>query len=355
MKKSNKLLFLAGTSAEAIKLAPVIRRLHSEKIDYEFIWTGQHVNLADQSFDYDFLPINGRLITKGWRQRNPVNFLEFCIWYAWMNCSLLCYLLVHRPKILVIHGDTLSALAGAYVGRFLRINVAHIEAGYRNSSPWSPFPEEITRRMISRFATLNFAPGSETVQNLLSQGIQPGKIFDTFDNTAIDNLYDLEIKNEMRGFGLVTLHRTEFLTNYKLLSNTFLALNDYARNNRIYVVADHRLINALEKVPKEFLSNLEIVPKMKYLDFIRYAASADFIVTDSGGLRQEMEHLGKPVIIHRAGIEYEISGASSLRVTHWEIDELIKLINHHLEFRTSRPLFSDSPSAEIVRIVKNFL
>jgi UDP-N-acetylglucosamine 2-epimerase (non-hydrolysing) len=355
MRKSNSLLFLAGTSAEAIKLSPIIRRLKHEKMNYSFIWTGQHVNLVDQSFDHDFLPVSGRFITNGWRQKNPVNFLQFSLWYLWMNLSLFCYLLLNRPQILVVHGDTLSALAGSYIGRFLRIQVAHVEAGYRNIKRWTPFPEEITRRLISRFANLHFAPGQEMVQNLLAQGISKENVFNTFDNTAIDNLYDLKIESKSEGYGVVTLHRTEFLTNRKLLSRTFFALNSQGRKKSIYVVADHRLLKALERLPLESLSNLKILPKMRYIDFIRYVAKADFVITDSGGLRQEMEYLGKPLIIHRTEIEYQKQEKSSLRLTNLSIQEMTKLIEHHEELSTKVDSDFVSPSAEIIKTLKLIL
>ena len=355
MNNTKSVLFLAGTSAEAIKLSPIIRRLHEEDFDYGFIWTGQHVNVADQSFDFDFLPIKSVTLTRGWFRKNPVNFFQFSLWYLWMNLVLIRYLLRNRPKLLIIHGDTLSALAGAYVGKFLRIPVAHIEAGYRNVNRWTPFPEEITRRMISRFATVHFAPGKETVQNLLSQGISKDQVFDTFDNTAIDNLYDLQIKNAREGYGVVTLHRTELLSNRKLLLDTFQALNNYAKSKPICVVADHRLIHALSAFPMQHLSNLKVIPKMKYLEFIRYVSKADFVVTDSGGLRQEMEHLGKPLIIHREHIEYEISGVSSLRITNWDTGKLFELMKNNQQLVTESVSEFTSPSSEVVRILRRTL
>jgi UDP-N-acetylglucosamine 2-epimerase (non-hydrolysing) len=262
---------------------------------------------------------------------------------------------MNRPQILVVHGDTLSALAGSYIGRFLGIQVAHVEAGYRNAKRWTPFPEEMTRRLISRFANLHFAPGHEMVQNLIAQGVSKDHVFNTFDNTAIDNLYDLKIENKSEGYGVVTLHRTEFLTNRKLLSKTFFALNSYGRDKRICVVADHRLLNALEKLSHNSLSNLKIIPKMKYLDFIRYVAKADFVITDSGGLRQEMEHLGKPLIIHRSEVEYQIQEKSSLRLTFLSIEEMTKLIERHEELLTKVNSDFKSPSAEIIRILKRIL
>jgi UDP-N-acetylglucosamine 2-epimerase (non-hydrolysing) len=254
-----------------------------------------------------------------------------------------------------VHGDTLSALAGSYIGRFLRIQVAHVEAGYRNIKRWTPFPEEITRRLISRFANLHFAPGQEMVQNLLAQGISKENVFNTFDNTAIDNLYDLKIESKSEGYGVVTLHRTEFLTNRKLLSRTFFALNSQGRKKSIYIVADHRLLKALERLPLESLSNLKILPKMRYIDFIRYVAKADFVMTDSGGLRQEMEYLGKPLIIHRTEIEYQKQEKSSLRLTNLSIQEMTKLIEHHEELSTKVDSDFISPSAEIIKTLKLIL
>ncbi len=355
MDKTKTMLFLAGTSAEAIKLSPIVRRLHQENLDFGFIWTGQHVNAADQSFNFDFLPIKAVSLTRGWFGKNPVNVFQFSFWYLWMNLLLSRYLLRNRPKLLVIHGDTLSALAGAYVGKFFRIQVAHVEAGYRNVNRWTPFPEEITRRMISRLATFHFAPGKETVQNLLSQGISKDLVFDTFDNTAIDNLYDLEIKSAREGYGVVTLHRTELLSDRKLLVDTFQALNNYAVNQPICVVADHRLIHALNALPLQYISNLKVIPKMKYLEFINYVSKADFVVTDSGGLRQEMEHLGKPLIIHRANIEYQTSGISSLRLTNWDTGKLIEFMKNNQQLATESVSEFSSPSSEIVRILRLFI
>jgi UDP-N-acetylglucosamine 2-epimerase (non-hydrolysing) len=94
---------------------------------------------------------------------------------------------------------------------------------------------------------------------------------------------------------------------------------------------------------------------MKYLEFINYVSKADFVVTDSGGLRQEMEHLGKPLIIHRANIEYQISGVSSLRLTNWDTGKLIEFMKNNQQLATESVSEFSSPSSEIVRILRQFI
>ena len=202
-----KILVLFGTRPEVIKLAPIIQHLTSdaERLRTINIASGQHTNLLypfvrlfDIHIDYDLR------VMENDQTPNQV-------------CSRVLALLdpilgQERPDLILIQGDTTTALAGALAGFHCRIPVGHVEAGLRSGNPQNPYPEEMNRRLISRLATYHFAATTRNRENLITEGVLEQNIFVT-GNPVVDSL-----EGNLKEIGNVNFAK-EFVGRYRRAEN----------------------------------------------------------------------------------------------------------------------------------------
>lgn len=231
--------------------------------------------------------------------------------------SLPRFLSEIRPDILLVQGDTTTALAGALAGFHHRVPIGHVEAGLRSGSPNSPFPEEMNRRLISRLANFHFAATERNRQTLLSEGVSENSIFLT-GNTVVDAL--LFILQSPRESGpldatleatkgsrriVVTTHRRESLG--EIMRENLRVLGDFVKASD-----DVTLIFPVHPNPSVISSAREVlgengrvhlIDPLAYRDFIHLLSQAWLIISDSGGVQEEAPTLGKPVLILRENTE----------------------------------------------------
>ena len=216
------------------------------------------------------------------------------------------------PDVILVHGDTTTTFAGALAAFYHQIEVGHVEAGLRTRNKFSPYPEEMNRRLTGSLADLNFAPTSTAKENLLREGVDADKIFVT-GNTVIDALYktvraDFKFSKELERVDyadkriiLVTTHRRENLGEplrqvYKALKALVEELPDVEiifpvhKNPRVREVVNAEL-GGMERV---FLTD-----PLDYEPFANLMNRATLILTDSGGVQEEAPALGKPVLVLR--------------------------------------------------------
>lgn len=214
-----------------------------------------------------------------------------------------------RTSVLIVHGDTVSTVMGAIIGKFYGLKVAHIEAGYRSFNFLQPFPEELDRYVTSFFADVHFCPYQNTIDNLKRR---KGRKVNTFYNTNIDSLaYALQqptkpiLGDALAGekFFIFILHRQENLLNKQLVRKLIDAVLETAARLKCVLVM-HSLTRAvfeelgvLQSVVEN--ENVVVVDRLPYFDFINLLGAAEFILTDGGGNQQESYYLGKPCLILR--------------------------------------------------------
>jgi UDP-N-acetylglucosamine 2-epimerase (non-hydrolysing) len=214
-----------------------------------------------------------------------------------------------RP-LLLIHGDTMTTVLGALMGRSMRVPVAHIEAGMRSGDWRNPFPEELDRMAAARLARIHFAPGAHATANLRAMHVR-GQIIDTRGNTIRDAL-DLvppiapgvDIPSER--FGLASLHRSELLSSRTALSGILELLREASRHAPILFIDHPVTVAAVSKHQLESLfdERFRRVPRQSYFTFVALLKASGFLVTDSGGSQQECAQLGHPCLVHRAVTEH---------------------------------------------------
>jgi UDP-N-acetylglucosamine 2-epimerase len=296
-----------GTRPEAIKVAPVIRELERAP-GYEpvVVVTAQHREMLDQVLDlFGIVPDHDLDIIR------PRQTLTDVTVHALEGLSRVME--AEQPAMVLVQGDTTSTFAGALAGFYHRIPVTHLEAGLRTNDAYSPYPEEINRRLSTQLATLHLAPTAVSRRNLLAENIDAGRIVVT-GNTVIDALHWVVERDApftdpalraLEGAGrpivLVTAHRRESWG--RPMREIGAALAELARREPgvVFLFPIHRNPVVREAVAPavEGLENVHLVEPLGYGDMARALSMARVILTDSGGLQEEGPALGKPVLVMR--------------------------------------------------------
>ena len=306
-----KILVLFGTRPETIKLAPVINELKkSSAFQTIVVSSSQHTDLLAPFLKIFNLKIDEDLRVMTANQTpNKVA--------AKVLSALDAVLEREKPDLILVQGDTTTALAGALAAFNRKIRVGHIEAGLRSGNALSPFPEELNRRLISQLAAFHFCATSGNRKNLLAENISEKDTF-VCGNTVVDALHFI-LKNqkpsakiekligETGGLKpiLLTTHRREsfgaaMAENLKTL-RAFVEM----RNDVCLIFPVHPNPN-VRGVTKEILAHRERIYLLEPLDYADFAAltkRAWLIVSDSGGVQEEAPSLGKPLFILRENTE----------------------------------------------------
>ena len=307
-----KILTLFGTRPEIIKLAPVIHQLESRTDVFQSfnVTSSQHTNLL-----YPFVQLFGIRVDRDLKVMQP-NQTPNQVCSA-VLASLDPILEEERPDLILVQGDTTTAMAGALAGFHRRIPVGHVEAGLRSGNCYSPYPEEMNRRLISRIATYHFAATPHNRAALLSEGVVEETVFVT-GNPVVDSLQGL-LKHSVKSAFLedllkateglkrivLTTHRRESFghamsENLKVIRNYIERYHDTALLFPVHPnpAVSGPAVSILSGHPR-----IHLLKPLNYDDFINLLSRAWLIVSDSGGVQEEAPTLGKPLLILRENTE----------------------------------------------------
>lgn len=308
MDKKIKVMAVFGTRPEAIKMAPIVMEMkkYPDKIIPVVAVTAQHREMLDQvlnlfhivpDYDLDIMAAGQTL---------------FDITSKAM-LGLDKVLAKENPDIVLVHGDTTTTFAGALAAYYHQTAVGHVEAGLRTHNKYSPFPEEMNRKLTGSIADLHFAPTSTSEQNLLAESVKAESIFVT-GNTVIDALHhtvregfsftdDLlqKIDFDNKRVILVTTHRRENLG--EPMRHVYEALRQITEEfEDVEIVFPVHKNPKVREVVQEELGGLEkvyLIDPLDYEPFANLMHKAHLILTDSGGVQEEAPALGKPVLVLR--------------------------------------------------------
>jgi len=291
-------------------------------------------------------------------------------------CELKEVLQRELPDLILVHGDTTTTFVAALAAFYAQIPVGHVEAGLRTGNKYSPFPEEMNRKLASVLTDIHFAPTETAKRNLILEGVDPENIFVT-GNTVIDALLatvkpeyeflDPEIKTILQQGGasrmiLVTTHRRENLGEpmrqiYLALRSTLELFPD------TYIIFPVHRNPEVRKVVTEVLGShprINLVEPMDYEPFVNLMARAHLILTDSGGIQEEAPSLGIPVLVVRDTTERpEAVEAGTVSIVGTEYDsvflELKRLLSDQTAYQkmatASNPYGDGRAAARIVEII----
>jgi len=301
-------LSILGTRPEATKLAPVIRALEAHpQLASKVCITGQHRQQLDP-----FLKLFE--IKAGW----DLNVMSPNQSLFQLTSKLLLglekVLEECQPDLILVQGDTTTVLAGSLAGFYKKIPVGHVEAGLRSEHKYSPFPEEINRRLADHLSDLWFAPTDKARSALIKEGIQDEEIFVT-GNTGIDALHwvlsQLPVQpdpswrlpswNPNNRLILVTGHRRESFGHgfAHICEGLNMIVEQYNNVELVYPV--HLNPNVREPVHQQLghHDRIHLIEPLAYVPFVYLMNQVDLVLTDSGGVQEEAPSLGKPVLVMR--------------------------------------------------------
>jgi UDP-N-acetylglucosamine 2-epimerase (non-hydrolysing) len=325
-----------GTRPEAIKMAPLIKAIE-KRGNFESIVcvTGQHremldvvLRLFDIKPDYDL-----KIMAHG---QTIIDIITKCLY------GLDEIMKKEKPDIVLVHGDTTTTFAAAQAAFLNKIRVGHVEAGLRSGNIYSPFPEEMNRKLTGAIACLHFAPTEGNRQNLMREGIDSKNIYVT-GNTVIDALLqviksDYKFNHDILDFldyknkkvVLLTCHRRE---NWgEPMKNIFMAIKRLISDN-----LNMELVFPMHMNPKirELAHNIfdgqervHLIEPLDYEPFVNLINKCSIIMTDSGGIQEEAPALGKPVVVLRTETERpEAAKAGTVKIAGVDEKDIYNIVN----------------------------
>ncbi len=306
------ILTLFGTRPEVIKLAPVIRALetHPDRWRTINVSSSQHTDLLYPFAERLAVRIDRDLaVMKPGQGPNEI--------LARVVAGLDPLLAAERPDLVLVQGDTTTALAGALAAFHLGIPVGHVEAGLRSGDAMSPFPEEMNRRLVTRIARYHFAATEGNVETLRAEGVPADQIALT-GNPVIDSLREIQARHEssprlaealapLKGLRLIALttHRRESFGS--VMTAHLEVLRRFVERHQdlalVFPVHPNPAVRAAAAAAFAGAQRVLCVDPLDYDDFIHLLARAWLIVSDSGGVQEEAPTLGKPLLVLRENTE----------------------------------------------------
>lgn len=351
-----KVLLVFGTRPEAIKMAPLVKKFQEDSEFQTIVCvTAQHREMLDQVLDiFDIKPDYDLNIMKQGQDLYDIT--------SRVLLGLRDVLNETNPDVVLVHGDTTTSTAAALAAFYKQIPVAHVEAGLRTNNIYSPWPEEMNRRITGRIATYHLAPTELSRQNLLKENVDNQNIIIT-GNTVIDALlwvvnkiksdanlaetlqiniknngYDIDRIEDKRKLVIITGHRREnFGEGFRNICNAIKTLSiKYPDVDFVYPM--HLNPNVRKPIAEIFgndkdkSGNTFFIEPLDYLNFVFLMEKADIILTDSGGIQEEAPSLGKPVLVMRDNTERpEALEAETVKLVGTDYDKIINEVSELLE------------------------
>lgn len=365
-----KVMTVFGTRPEAIKMCPLVLEMkkYGDFIEPVVAVTAQHREMLDQVLelfgikpDYDL-----NIMTSG-------QTLYDVTTRALMG--LKDVMEEAKPDIVLVHGDTTTTFAGALAAFYAQIPVGHVEAGLRTGDKYSPYPEEMNRKLTGAIADMHFAPTSTSKGNLLKENVPEENILIT-GNTVIDAL-QVTVKKDYvfaddefnkvfdkgRRLILMTTHRRENLGEpmrhvYKALKTVLETHEDV---EAIFPVHKNPKVREIVKEELGQLDRVHLIEPMDYEPFANLMAKVDIVLTDSGGIQEEAPALGKPVLVLRDTTERpEAVEAGTVKLIGTEYEDVLRETNmllddaeHYRSMAEAANPYGDGKACE--RIIKAIL
>jgi UDP-N-acetylglucosamine 2-epimerase (non-hydrolysing) len=355
-----KIVVVYGTRPEIIKLIPVINELKKSPYDVTIINTGQHKEMVQQlEADFNIVPD----ISLDVMMENQ-SLTDILVNVAKAIDPVLKSI---QPDLVLLQGDTSTVATVGTVCFYNQYPVGHVEAGLRSFDMMQPFPEEFNRRLISLFATLNFAPTTKAQDNLIAEGVDSVRIYVT-GNTVVDMIY--HIRNEVlknvevdKRKILITAHRRE--NHAEGIANICTAINRVSERfpDVKFVWPIHPNPNVRKALDAALYTNRNVTlcDPLNYMTLTKELSTSYIVWTDSGGIQEECPSFVKPVLILRNVTERpEVIDSGFGVLTGTNVDEIYSLTEKlltdetfYLQMTSGKNPFGDGDAAQnIVNIIK---
>lgn len=332
--RTNKInIFVVGTRAQLIKVAPVICDFEKNCIPIVLLMTGQHketMNDLISEFPIKTEPIYALKAD----ERSSIFSLLSWLPKAYISTKRKFDSIkkeYNSDANVFVHGDTLTTLVSAYAGKQAACRIIHLESGLTSGNLWSPFPEEIIRRLVFKVTDMAFCPDERSVKHMTA--ISNAQVLNTNGNTIFDAL-ELVAKNnhnlqKEESYVVASIHRFDNIYNQDRLRSIVNMLIGISEIVGIKFVLHPATIKRLTKYnlyeKLQARNNIHLINRMGYSGFIRTTMNAECVLTDGGSNQEELAYLGIPTIIMRKCTERS-DGLGSNAIMEDEIENLVEFI-----------------------------
>jgi UDP-N-acetylglucosamine 2-epimerase (non-hydrolysing) len=365
-----KIIIVFGTRPEAIKMAPVVLELVKD-FNVSVCVTAQHREMLDQILSlFKIVPDYDLNIMKQGQDLFDIT--------SSILQGIKQVLIKERPDLVLVHGDTTTAMSTSLAAFYLKIPIGHVESGLRTYDVLSPFPEELNRRIISLMASYHFSPTENAKKNLLAECVDDDKIVVT-GNTVIDSLFLVIKQVETIPFTPDIVKQLPFLednvTSYRIVLVTGHRRENFGEGFEEicqalrYLAQIHPDINIVYPVHlnpnvrspvNRLLSNIDniyLIEPLDYFQFVKLMDKSYIILTDSGGIQEEAPSLGKPVVVMRDTTERPESieagtvtlvGSNKEKIIH-AVDKLLTDKNSYNKMAKAHNPYGDGYASNRIR------
>ncbi len=363
-----KLWFIMGTAAELIKMFPVIQEAEQRGLSW-WVWsTGQGSTNFWMQYDDLQLP-RDRAFCLDEKASDLHSSYQAAIWmlrnFFRSKTSLLQGIefktssRLNSGDLAVVHGDTFSTFLGARYAKRLNMKLAHVEAGMRSGDIFSPFPEEINRRLVSRWADFHFAPDEAAEMHLLREK-QRGKIYVTGGNSVYDAMVSTlrlpRPKDIPSGdYILANLHRFENLQSADAWKILIESLIDAQKSAPVYFVmhppTEARLKQDPVSIERLNSAGVQLLGRQSYTRFVHLLAGAKFVLTDGGSNQTECAYLGMPCLILRKKTELQDGIGNNCVLSRFDKSIIDNFLLNPNVFKRPMLKLNQSPSQKIMQAI----
>lgn len=355
--KMKHIYFFIGTTAEYIKLAPVIKELKKRNIPFKIITSGQtNIHIKE------LFPFTGEIIPNINlpEKKNKSSSFHFLLWAIKTFFIALIKLRGElkgsnkKNTYFIIHGDTVTSTIGALIGFIYQLRIVHIEAGYRSFNFFEPFPEEICRTININLADLLFSPTDWTKKNVKNmKGVKVSTKYNTVIETlqwAMKQKSKTKVLTKSKKYYLLILHRQEHVIFRKeWTKNVMDFVIKNAEKDLTCFVLNHPLtidiIKSLDMGSKA--KNVKMIPPLPYPEFVSLMKNAEFIASDGASFQQETYFMGKPFLILRNYTE-QTEGLNHNAVMYQDNKKVIEDFLKNYKKFVKKPVTYTTPPSKII-------
>lgn len=355
--------FVIGTRAQLFKMAPIMLECEKKKLAWRWVYTAQHKDTIDETLDTFSLPKPDYTVMNWGTEAKTMTKMLY--WFFRMCISLFGSRKIldgytGKNNIVLTHGDTLTTWWGALLGRVHRCRVMHVESGLRSFNIWKPFPEEINRLLTFRLSQYYACPGDWALDNLKKyKGIK----INTQENTQVDTIKfgmqnadnaDFSIPDDK--YVVVSIHRYENIFKKDRFKKIIEELEYAATKFKLLIVQHPATFIQLDKLNYrkrlEENENIELLPRLEYLSFIKAIKHSEFVITDGGGNQEELYHMGKPTLIFRNETERQEGIGTTALISGVDHKKITSFINNYKSYIHRTTSSRVSPSLIIVEVLE---
>lgn len=359
IKNSVPIYVVIGTRAQFIKVAPMLRMMIDQGIEYQLIYTAQHTETIEEILDVYNLPAPDKILY----HREEANTRElFAKWFKSMLFTSIFKARKVLPErgIVLTHGDTFTTWLAAIMGRLAGCKVCHLESGLRSFNIFEPFPEEISRIITFLLSNVYFCPGQWATNNLRHFR---GKKVDIKINPMYDGVqYALKHTSTKKfdffseKFVIFSVHRYENIFGERLTEQIIPLMKAVAKKTKVVVTmhpTTRKRLQALNLYDElNATPNIVLHERFNFLDWIVVCNKAEFIFTDGGSNQEELSYLGVPTLLLRKTTERKEGLDQNIVLSKLDKNIIDDFVKNYTKYRTKPLKLDQSPSQIIIDYLK---